>query len=798
MRLHAIPWLVAVVAVCGLQVASHAADVTIKLEGTDRHVTTPAYEAVVADDGSLTSLRVGGLELVNGAGTRGIYYYQDGVPKMPKIEQPAADVIVASGEKASVRFEFGADTITCTLANLTAKGMEYVIVFDPAVAAVMSDKGEFAKTSVNCNWDASTWFRDKAKLRVASTNTKLWGPFGNNCQVWTTALGANETRKMTLMAGTASKDEMAKAARAKPLGPVPPPPPAATPDPDAKRFKGTNYEAFVGADGSLTNLRVAGTEMLTSNASFPRGVYLFQGGLVKLPNIEMTGDNVLTAKSEKGSVRYEFTPEGINCTLTNATAQGMEWVLVFEEPVNAVMDDKGRYFKAPIERMWETSTWFQGKARVKITGGTRIWGPWNGNHAIWSGGVAPNATRAVKFEIGLTTAAEAAKAAEAVARGSIVPKGPVGPMWDMKVLGQAPKVYPAEGFKSEGCKAIYYEGRPFEERPTRVFAWVGLPKMEPGKKVPGIVLVHGGGGTAFDTWVKLWTSRGYAAIAMDTCGCVPKGVYGAWERAEMGGPPGWGGFGQIDDPREDQWTYHAVADAILANSLLRSMPEVDPNRIGLTGISWGGYLTCIIAGADNRFRFAAPVYGCGYTLDMTFAPSVLALGKERGDRWMRWWDPSSYLGNAKMPMLWVTGSNDFAYTFNALQKSYRLPTGPWTLAIRLRMPHGHGPAGEGPEEIHAFADSILMGGEPLVKITGQGRDGNNVWATFTGKTPLAKAELNVTKDRGNWPDRKWDALPATIEGGKVTGVLPEGTTTWYLNLFDTRDLVVSTEHEEMR
>ena len=377
----------------------------------------------------------------------------------------------------------------------------------------------------------------------------------------------------------------------------------------------------------------------------------------------------------------------------------------------------------------------------------------------------------------------------------------LAPVWDLSVLSRPPEVFPSPDIRStnEQIQALFFAGPAYHGQPTRIFAWLGQPKLPPGRKAPGMVLIHGGGGTAFESWVRFWVDRGYAAIAMDTCGALPVPLNAKPRpRHEHGGPPGWGGFGQIDDPREDQWTYHAVADAILANSLLRSMPEVDPNRIGLTGISWGGYLTCIIAGADNRFRFAAPVYGCGYTLDMTFAPSVLALGKERGDRWMRWWDPSSYLGNAKMPMLWVTGSNDFAYTFNALQKSYRLPTGPWTLAIRLRMPHGHGPAGEGPEEIHAFADSILMGGEPLVKITGQGRDGNNVWATFTGKTPLAKAELNVTKDRGNWPDRKWDALPATIEGGKVTGVLPEGTTTWYLNLFDTRDLVVSTEHEEMR
>ena len=72
------------------------------------------------------------------------------------------------------------------------------------------------------------------------------------------------------------------------------------------------------------------------------------------------------------------------------------------------------------------------------------------------------------------------------------------------------------------------------------------------------------------------SSRGYAAIAMDTCGCVPKGSYGKWQRHDAGGPPGWGDFEHADEPIEDQWPYHAVADVILAHSLLRAMPERRP------------------------------------------------------------------------------------------------------------------------------------------------------------------------------------------------------------------------------
>ena len=285
---------------------------------------------------------------------------------------------------------------------------------------------------------------------------------------------------------------------------------------------------------------------------------------------------------------------------------------------------------------------------------------------------------------------------------------------------------------------------------------------------------------------------------MDTCGSVPKGRYSHWESHEWGGPPGWGGWDQIDEPREDQWTYHAVADAVLAHSLLLSMPEIDADRTGLTGISWGGYLTSIIAGVDSRFKFAVPVYGCGFTNEHTFAASVTGLGPEGSARWMRWWDPSKYLPGAAMPMCWVTGSNDFAYTFNALQKSYRLPSGSRTLCIRLRMPHGHGDAGEGPKEIFTFADSVLKGGAPLPRLTGQGRKDGQVWAKFESTSKLAKAELNITRDLGKWPARKWEALPAELDAsGRVTATLPEGVTVYYLNVFDERDCVVSTEHEEI-
>jgi dienelactone hydrolase len=315
-----------------------------------------------------------------------------------------------------------------------------------------------------------------------------------------------------------------------------------------------------------------------------------------------------------------------------------------------------------------------------------------------------------------------------------------------------------------------------------------------------MVLVHGGGGSAFIDWVRLWVGRGYAAIAMDTCGCTSGGEDHNHPRHAYGGPPGWGGFDQIDQAIEDQWTYHAVADIILANSLIRSFPQVDPARIGITGISWGGYLVSIVAGVDHRFKFAAPVYGCGYLgEDSAWLDEFQKMGPEKAGKWLKLWDPAVYLPQARMPMLWVDGSNDFAYPLGSLQKSYRLPKSSRTLCVRLRMPHGHEP-GENPKEIQVMAESLFSYGVPLAQIVKSGREGLNVWAVSKSITAITKAELNYTTDTGPWQKRKWETIPAGLDAktGKVTAKLPKNATVYYFNLVDDRDLVVSSEHEELR
>lgn len=381
-----------------------------------------------------------------------------------------------------------------------------------------------------------------------------------------------------------------------------------------------------------------------------------------------------------------------------------------------------------------------------------------------------------------------------------------GVKFDLERLSKSPEVFPATEAPADGVKSLYFAGAPYKGRPTRVFAYYGVPtattesKNGATTKFPAMVLIHGGGGTAFDRWVKVWNSRGYAAIAMDLCGCVPVGSYGKWSRHEQGGPPGWdASFNQLDDPIEDQWTWHAVSAVALAHSLIRSYPEVDADRIGVTGISWGGYLTCIVAGVDSRFQFAAPVYGCGFLGENSaWVQRLDQLGPEKRELWLNQWDPSSYLPRAKMPLLWVNGTNDFAYPMDSWQKSYRLPKSSSTLCLRVRMPHGHGPAGENPEEIHVFANSILKKEKPLASIVEQGQSADQAWAKFRSDVPITSAELAWTADTGRWQDRKWEQASAEIDvtAGRVTARIPSEARVFYLNLFDDRKCAVSTQHVE--
>lgn len=391
-------------------------------------------------------------------------------------------------------------------------------------------------------------------------------------------------------------------------------------------------------------------------------------------------------------------------------------------------------------------------------------------------------------------------------------KSPV--QWNLNKLFQTPAVWPDRQLNEEGVTGVFFDALPLGDKPTRVFAWYGLPEgASADKKVPGMVLVHGGGGTAFAPWVRAWTARGYAAIAIDWGGCIPVKPIGRsagggnpagpyWTAHSFAGPAGPTFEDVLDVPIESQWNYHAVAAVILSHSLLRSMPAVDAGRIGLAGISWGGYLACLVVSLDNRFAMAIPVYGSGFLgEESAWTPQFDNIGPEKARRWLELWDPSRYLPAVKLPMLWMTGPSDQFYPFRTFAKSYRLPSGPRVVSAPIGLKHSH-EDGWAPPEIYAYADSVLKGGQGLARIVSQGsRAGDNgmtIWVKFempSGPARVVWKELAFTTDSGPWIQRRWygAACDMAIRDDTIRATLPEKTTAYYANVIDSRGLCVSGE-----
>lgn len=387
----------------------------------------------------------------------------------------------------------------------------------------------------------------------------------------------------------------------------------------------------------------------------------------------------------------------------------------------------------------------------------------------------------------------------------------VGP-WDLAALSRPPEMRWEQ--QNGPVRSLLYAGEKYRDQPTEVFAFYASPatlgEAAPGGEFPAVVLIHGGGGTAFAEWAWLWAKRGYAAIAMDLAGHRPPDpIYDAKTGAPVpgqandrkkrvrlpNGGPDQGHpekFDTIGGSASDDWPYHAAASVILAHSLVRSFPEVDPDRTAVTGISWGGYTTCLVASLDHRFKAAVPVYGCGFLHEgeSVQKPSIDKLGARRAE-WIREYDPSSLLPRCRVPMLFVNGTNDIHYPLDSYQRSFDCVPGAKQMRIQVNMAHGH-PPGWAPKEIGIFIDSYCLGGKPLPKPGVAAIRNGRVHLPFASVVAIESAHLHYTTDGEIRSKRKWTTTPAMVGEGVITAPLPPAeANTWFITLTDSRGAMVS-------
>lgn len=369
-------------------------------------------------------------------------------------------------------------------------------------------------------------------------------------------------------------------------------------------------------------------------------------------------------------------------------------------------------------------------------------------------------------------------------------------------LRDVPKIDSAEGIADEGgLRAVYFEGLTWRGKPTRIFAWMGLPQTAPpsdsGARIPGVVLVHGGGGTAFKDWVRKWNERGFAAISIAVEGQMDQrdATGRGWQRHEWAGPARDGIYGDSNEPLTDQWMYHAVADTILANSLLRSLPQVDPEKVGLMGISWGGIVTSTVIGIDDRFAFAIPTYGCG---DLAKIDNQYGRALGENAMYRKVWEPLMRMDRATMPTLWLSWTGDEHFPLDAQRNSYLAAPGPRMVALLPNMGHGHSPAWNPPDS-YAFAESIVQTGKPWCRQLDTAQDGEKTTISFTSTKPIDKATLVSTDDKGFTGRRTWTEIAAEVRQDNdrtiVIVTLPAETTAWFVNL-QSGDLIASSDFQE--
>jgi dipeptidyl aminopeptidase/acylaminoacyl peptidase len=175
---------------------------------------------------------------------------------------------------------------------------------------------------------------------------------------------------------------------------------------------------------------------------------------------------------------------------------------------------------------------------------------------------------------------------------------------------------------------------------------------EPGRKYPMILTIHGGpaGMYGFDWFheFQVYASRGWAVFFTN-----PRGSTGYGEKFERGIELNWGGNDYVD-----------VMNGV--DAALAKYPWIDRERLGVTGGSYGGYLTNWIISHTNRFKAAVTLRSVSNfisddgTRDGAYGHAD-DFGGDIFEKHDLYWNasPLKYVKNVKTPTLVLHSDNDF-------------------------------------------------------------------------------------------------------------------------------------------
>ena len=199
----------------------------------------------------------------------------------------------------------------------------------------------------------------------------------------------------------------------------------------------------------------------------------------------------------------------------------------------------------------------------------------------------------------------------------------------------------------------------------RIQGWF-FPSPASTKRSPAPVVleIHGGPATLYG-WSLNWEWQLLAASGISVYACNPRGSQGygqAFLTANMGD---WG-----DGPMDDVM---AGLDALAADGL------VDPDRMGVTGGSYGGYLTSWIVGHTDRFKAAVTCRSVNDMVSQMLSGDIggptfglYEYGVHPWDDWdlYRRHSPLTYAENVTTPLLIQHSEKDLRCTITQAEELF--------------------------------------------------------------------------------------------------------------------------------
>jgi len=342
--------------------------------------------------------------------------------------------------------------------------------------------------------------------------------------------------------------------------------------------------------------------------------------------------------------------------------------------------------------------------------------------------------------------------------------------------------------------------------PTEIYAAIIRP-LAPGD-YPGLLVLHGGGGTAeIDKGIK-WARQGYIVVTLDLPGIAdPKKVpntTGYWKTFSYGAHR----FTAVPDITGST-IFDAVLAAVQGLFLLHDQPGVLKNRVGVTGISWGGYMTTMLSGLASPYINASfSSYGSGYyDSGSTFLSNLDTMRACDRSAWLQWLDAGRRTKNMAAPFFIAAASNDNWFWPPAVMATLQTSDAPVNHFFAANANHAAPiPGGTSNKdrigtmdmELAYFNYYLKETGLPLPVVNNEALvNDTTVQFYVESKTNIRAAGVYYSSDT-SWTKRKWiacDALPVKDRQGWYRASLPANakgkSTWWFAAATDERPITIS-------